>query len=226
MAPTYVVGSRDRRPTAHVARAINLVLPAHFSMTDTKTDLRRRSLARRDLVTHEESHDAALAVARRGLALVEQLFASEPPKARVVSVYWPIRSELNTRPLIEALAENGYQVVLPVMHKVRHPLVFREFLPGDDLLKGPFGLLEPAEDKPARDPDVIFSPLAAFDRKGFRLGYGGGIYDATLAELRPRKKVTVVGLAYSCQEAERVPTEPHDQRLDYLLTERELIVPA
>ncbi|HEY8163236.1 MAG: 5-formyltetrahydrofolate cyclo-ligase [Methylocystis sp.] len=195
-------------------------------MTDTKTDLRRRSLARRDLVTHEEAHGAALAVAGRGLALVEQLLGGELRKGRIVSVYWPIRSELNTRPLIDALSENGYQVVLPVMHKVRHPLVFREFSPGDDLVKGPFGLSEPAEDKPARDPDMIFSPLAAFDRRGFRLGYGGGIYDATLAELRPRKKVAVVGLAYSCQETDRVPTEPHDQRLDYLVTERELIVPA
>jgi 5-formyltetrahydrofolate cyclo-ligase len=197
-----------------------------FSMTDVKTDLRRRSLARRDLVTHDEARAAALAVARRGLALVEELAPNGVAERPVVSVYWPIRSELNTRPLIDALAQHGLKVVLPVMHKVRHPLVFRDFLPGDDLVKGPFGLSEPAEDKPARDPDIIFSPLAAFDRKGFRLGYGGGIYDATLAELRPRKKIIVVGLAYSCQEADQVPTEPHDQRLDYLMTERELIIPA
>ncbi|MDJ0448556.1 5-formyltetrahydrofolate cyclo-ligase [Methylocystis sp. JR02] len=195
-------------------------------MTDVKTELRRRALARRDLVTHAEAHDAALSVARRGLALVEELSATTGLETPIVSVYWPIRSELNTRPLIEALARKGYRVVLPVMHKVRHPLVFRDFAPGDDLVKGPFGLSEPAEDKPARDPDVIFSPLAAFDRKGFRLGYGGGIYDATLAQLRPRKAVTVVGLAYSCQETDHVPTEPHDERLDYLMTERELIIPA
>jgi 5-formyltetrahydrofolate cyclo-ligase len=195
-------------------------------MSDVKTELRRHALARRDLVTHAEAHEAARAVARRGLALVEERAAKEGPERPVVSVYWPIRSELNTRPLIEALSQKGYQVVLPVMHKVRHPLVFREFSPGDDLVKGPFGLSEPADDKPARDPDIVFSPLAAFDRKGFRLGYGGGIYDATLAELRPRKKVIVIGLAYSRQEADRVPTEPHDERLDYLMTERELIVPA
>jgi 5-formyltetrahydrofolate cyclo-ligase len=195
-------------------------------MSELKTELRRHALARRDLVTHDEAHDAALAIARRGLALVNQLAAQQVGERPVVSVYWPIRSELNTRPLIEALARNGFRVVLPVMHKVRHPLVFRDFSPGDDLVKGPFGLSEPAEGKPARDPDIIFSPLAAFDRKGFRLGYGGGIYDATLADLRPRKQVIVAGLAYSCQEADHVPTEPHDERLDYLMTERELIVPA
>ena len=65
------------------------------------------------------------------------------------------------------------------------------------------------------DPDIVFSPLAAFDRDGFRLGYGGGIYDATLAQLRAKKRVVAIGVAYACQEADAVPTEPHDQRLDY-----------
>lgn len=195
-------------------------------MTDPKTDLRRRSLARRDLVTPNEAHAAAAAAAERGLVLVAKIVADAGLSAPVVSVYWPIRSELNTRPLIDALAAQGYRVVLPVMHKVRHPLVFRDFTPGDDLVKGPFGLSEPAEDKTARDPDILFSPLAAFDRRGFRLGYGGGIYDATLSGLRATKPVAAVGVAYSCQETDRVPTEPHDERLDYLMTEREIIIPA
>ena len=195
-------------------------------MTDVKTDLRRHALSRRDLVSAQEAHSAAAAVAQRGLALVRDAAARLGLNAPVVSVYWPIRSELNTRPLIEALAQAGYGVVLPVMHKVRHPLVFRDFTPGDDLVKGPYGLSEPAEDKPARDPDILFSPLAAFDRHGYRLGYGGGIYDATLAQLRPKKKVVAIGLAYSCQEVDQVPTEPHDQRLDAFATERETIIPA
>jgi 5-formyltetrahydrofolate cyclo-ligase len=85
---------------------------------------------------------------------------------------------------------------------------------------------EPAEDKTAREPDILFSPLAAFDREGFRLGYGGGIYDATLSELRAKKSITAVGVAYACQETDHVPTEPHDQRLDFLMTEQETITPA
>jgi 5-formyltetrahydrofolate cyclo-ligase len=195
-------------------------------MTDPKTDLRRHSLARRDLVSPQEAHAAAAAVSERGLSLVAEIAASSGVAAPVVSVYWPIRSELNTRPLIDALTAKGYRVCLPVMHKVREPLVFRDFAPGDDLVKGPFGLSEPADDKPARDPDILFSPLAAFDRHGFRLGYGGGIYDATLATLRAKKTVTAIGVAYSCQETDQVPTEPHDQRLDYLMTERETIIPT
>ncbi|MGD9543540.1 MAG: 5-formyltetrahydrofolate cyclo-ligase [Methylocystis sp.] len=193
-------------------------------MRDPKAELRRRSLARRDLVTPGEAHEAAAAVARRSVALVDAIARDAArQESPVVSVYWPIRSELNTRPLIDALAASGYRVTLPVMHKVRHPLVFRAFTPGDDLVKGPFGLSEPADDKPAYDPDILFSPLAAFDRLGFRLGYGGGIYDATLSALRAKKPVIAIGVAYSCQEADHVPTEPHDQRLDAILTEQETL---
>jgi len=192
-------------------------------MSDLKAELRRRSLARRDLATPQEAHEAAAAIAAQGLTLVEKIAREGEIASPVVSIYWPIRSELNTRPLIDALAANNYRVTLPVMHKVRHPLVFRVFTPGDDLVKGPFGLSEPAEDKPVHDPDIIFSPLAAFDRQGFRLGYGGGIYDATLSELRAKKRVVAIGVAYSCQEADHVPTEPHDQPLDFVMTERETI---
>ncbi|ATQ70255.1 MULTISPECIES: 5-formyltetrahydrofolate cyclo-ligase [Methylosinus] len=187
---------------------------------DVKADLRRHALARRDLVTHVEAHEAALAVASRALALSRELARRAED---VVSVYWPIRSELNTRPLLEALADAKIATVLPVMTAVKQPLVFRAFTPGDALVKGPFGLSEPSDDKPALEPDIVFSPLAAFDRNGCRLGYGGGIYDATLAELRAKKRVVAIGIAYACQEAEAVPTEPHDQRLDFLLTEQELI---
>ncbi|MFO1102266.1 MAG: 5-formyltetrahydrofolate cyclo-ligase [Methylocystis sp.] len=192
-------------------------------MNDPKAELRRRSLARRDLVTQHEAQEAAAAIAARGLALVERIARDAALEAPIVSVYWPIRSELNTRPLIDALAAKGCRVTLPVMHKVRQPLVFRAFAPGDDLVKGPFGLSEPSEDKPPFDPDIVFSPLAAFDRRGFRLGYGGGIYDATLSALRVKKPVVAIGVAYSCQEADHVPVEPHDQRLDFVLTEQGML---
>ncbi len=192
-------------------------------MTDIKTEIRRNTLAKRDLVSPQEAHAAALALSRDGLALVAEAAARLQCVAPEVSVYWPIRSELNTRPLIDALADKGYRVTLPVMRKVRHPLTFRDFTPGDDLVKGPYGLSEPSEERPARDPDIVFSPLSAFDRRGYRLGYGGGIYDATLSELRAKKSVIAIGVAYSFQEVDHVPTEPHDQRLDYFLTERERI---
>jgi 5-formyltetrahydrofolate cyclo-ligase len=192
-------------------------------MTDIKAELRRHSLAARDLVSHEEARAASAQICSMALPLIETIAAKTGLEAPVVSVYWPIRSELNTRPLIEALAKRSISVVLPVMHAIRHPLIFRAFTPGDDLVKGPFGLSEPSPEQPSMEPDIVFSPLAAFDRKGYRLGYGGGIYDATLAQLRARKPIVAIGLAFACQEADAVPTEPHDQQLDYLLTEREVI---
>ncbi|OAI25262.1 5-formyltetrahydrofolate cyclo-ligase [Methylosinus sp. R-45379] len=190
---------------------------------DAKTELRRRTLSRRDLVSHEEAHAASLEVAERALALVRRFAPRGSETGEVVSVYWPIRSELNTRPLLEILAAEKIATALPVMTAVKRPLIFRAFTPGDDLMKGPFGLSEPAETQPSFEPDIVFSPLAAFDRKGYRLGYGGGIYDATLSQLRAKKRIVAVGVAYACQETDSVPTEPHDQKLDFLLTERELI---
>jgi len=189
-------------------------------MIDVKTNLRRHALERRDLITPHEAHAAASVIRASALELVEKLSVDRDP---VVSVYWPIRSEMNTRPLIEALYDSGFKVVLPVMIAVKHPLIFRAFAPDDELMKGPYGLSEPSPEKPALDPSIVFAPLAAFDRKGFRMGYGGGIYDATLTALRAKHLVAAIGLAYAVQEADAVPTEPHDQKLDYIITERETI---
>jgi len=193
-----------------------------LAMTDAvKANLRRHSLERRDLVSQQEAHDAATRFCERGLALILQLRGDL--KGLAVSAYWPIRSEVNTRPFIEELYRRGATVALPVMTAVRRPLIFRAFAPEDELLKGPFGLSEPSADKIEIVPEIVFAPLAAFDRKGGRLGYGGGIYDATLENLRLRRPVTAIGLAYAFQEADAVPTETYDQKLDYIVTERETI---
>lgn len=195
-----------------------------MTFADVKAELRRHALARRDLISPHEAHEAAAQVSRRALALVDRLVPKEQAKNKIVSLYWPIRSELNTRPLLEAFAAAGIATALPVMTAVKRPLIFRAFAPGDELVKGPFGLSEPGNGRPPVEPDIVFAPLAAFDRRGYRLGYGGGIYDATLADLRSKRRVIAVGLAFACQESETIPDEPHDQKLDFVLTERELIV--
>jgi 5-formyltetrahydrofolate cyclo-ligase len=192
-------------------------------MTDAKSELRRHSLARRDLISNSEAHEGAALARDLALTLFANIVAREGFATPVVSVYWPIRSELNTRPLLDALSAARIRTALPVMVAVKRPLIFRAFAPGDELVKGPFGLSEPSEEKPALEPDIVFSPLSAFDRKGYRLGYGGGIYDATLEELRAKKRVVAIGVAYACQETDAVPCETHDQKLDYVVTERELI---
>ena len=85
------------------------------------------------------------------------------------------------------------------------------------------GLREPLADAEIVEPDLLFVPLACFDRRGHRIGYGAGHYDRTLGGLRARGPIHAVGVAYSVCEVEAVPDEPHDQRLDFILTESELI---
>ena len=88
---------------------------------------------------------------------------------------------------------------------------------------GPLGYQIPPEEAPEVQPDVLLVPLLAFDRRGFRLGYGGGFYDRTLEKLRALKKVTAIGVAYAGQEIDAVPYEEFDQRLDWIMTEKETI---
>ena len=181
----------------------------------TKADMRRHMLARRDLIEPAEAHAAALALASNALALVE---AHAKPGA-AVSAYWPIRSEISPRPLVDLLAAKGFRTALPVMTGAGKPLRFRLWTPGDDLEKGPLGLSEPLAAAPEVEPDIVFAPLAAFDARGGRIGYGGGNFDATLAALRAKKTVLAAGLAYAIQEIDAAPHEAHDQRLDFVVTE-------
>jgi 5-formyltetrahydrofolate cyclo-ligase len=181
----------------------------------TKAALRRRILATRDLIEPSEAHAAALAVAESALALVAKNVSRED----TIAAYWPIRSEISPRPLLERLARDGFRTALPVMTGAGKPLRFRLWSPGDDLEKGPLGLSEPVDEAPEAEPKLLFLPVAAFDASGWRIGYGGGNFDATLEALRARRKILAIGLAYAAQEIDSVPREPHDQRLDFVVTE-------
>lgn len=141
----------------------------------------------------------------------------------VVASYRPIRGELDPEPLAQYLRETGCRIALPVVAGKRQPLMFRAYVPGDELAPGYAGILEPLPRADALSPDVFLVPLLAFDRAGNRLGYGGGFYDRTLALARLCKRVTALGLAYACQEIARVPQGLHDVRLDAVATEKEFI---
>ena len=138
-----------------------------------------------------------------------------PLRGRVLSGYMPIRSEIDPLP---AMAAHDGPVCVPVIVAPGEPLRFREWGPGCPLTEGPFGARVPAEGA-WLEPEVLIVPLLAFDRRGFRLGYGGGFYDRTLERLRARHPVTAVGFAFAAQELPEVPTEPTDQPLDAILTE-------
>ncbi len=183
----------------------------------TKTILRSEALARRRASKSVDPVTFAAHLAAAGAELVAEL------KPGIVSAYFSLRDEASTLPLIEALATAGVLTALPITGARGTPLLFRLWRPGDALVKGKMGISEPSPAAAEVAPDLLFVPLAAFDRTGHRIGYGAGYYDRTLAALRARKKIAAVGVAYASQETPRIPHEEHDQRLDFVITEEGLI---
>ena len=160
---------------------------------------------------------------RAPLALAARPFPFEARAGfNVVSAFHPYQSEIDTRLLLGKLAGEGWTTCLPVVLGKGLPLEFRRWLPGEPLVKGVWGIERPPDTSPLVEPDVLIIPLLAFDRKGYRLGYGGGFYDRTLEKIRILKNIVAVGVGYSGQEVEAVPHGAHDQPLDYMMTEKEI----
>ncbi len=190
--------------------------------------------ARKVLLRHRMSQSRAELAARRGGQTGQDVarFASRlddllprsldgsPP---VMAGYWPLGDEIDPRPLMTALAGRGWSLALPVVVGRACPLIFRAFTPGDSLDAGPHGTHHPGPANPQLRPHLVLVPLLAFDRRGFRLGYGGGYYDRTLDILRGGAHVKAVGLGFTAQEVDDLPTDAHDQRLDAILTEDGLL---
>ncbi|HEY0146140.1 MAG TPA: 5-formyltetrahydrofolate cyclo-ligase [Methylovirgula sp.] len=188
-------------------------------MTDasSKAALRAEALARRSRVTEAEAKAFAVHLGEAGGA-----FAADRG-AKIASVFWAINDEVATLPLLEGLAALGITIALPVMRGFGKPLEFRAWAPGAALNEAKWGIMEPPE-APEVFPDLVFIPLAAFDRAGNRLGYGAGFYDRTLARLRAKQQIAAVGVGYAVQEFPTIPAEVTDEKLDYVLTDREWIV--
>ncbi len=182
---------------------------------EIKDRLRQEAFERRNALDPNWRRQASRAIAERALALPE-LEDVQP-----VGGYWPIRSEVDPRPIMRALVKRGQTVALS---QILHPkLSWREWRPGAVLVKGGFGVREPGPDAPECFPRALLVPLAAFDRRGGRLGYGKGHFDRSIAALSKMHPVLTVGLAYAAQEIERTPAEEHDRRLDLIVTEAEVI---
>jgi 5-formyltetrahydrofolate cyclo-ligase len=186
-----------------------------LSIPDQKAKLREKALARRDALDPDFRAQASLALAKRAVAIAE-LEGLEP-----ISGFWPIRSEIDVRPLLEALHARGQRLCLPVL--ARPAMIFRLWKPGDALVLKGFGVSEPPPAAPEVAPLAMLVPLAAFDRRGGRLGYGKGHFDTAIAAVCGHHRVLTLGVAFSVQEVPTVPLEPHDRRLDMILTESELI---
>lgn len=181
-----------------------------LTLSEEKARARTAALERRSRAAAAVP-DAAAALARH---------AADLPAAATVALYWPMRDEIDPRPLGGALAARGARLVLPVVRGAA--MRFHPF-DAEALVPGPFGTSEPAGGGPETVPDLLLVPLLAFDRAGHRLGYGKGCYDRWLAA---HPAAHAVGVAFAAQEVDALPVEPHDVPLAAILTEREAIVAA
>lgn len=190
-----------------------MTVPA-TSIKELKKALRAEALERRDRLDPEFRIEASLGMAERAAASLPV------GPGTVVSGFWPMRSEVDVRPLMSALAEHGARIVLPALLDKR-TMVFRELVRGAPMIDMGFGTSGPGPDAAVLDPELMLVPLAAFDNRGHRIGYGAGYYDRAIADLHARGLFPrLVGIAFDCQEVARVPDEPHDVHLPEILTER------
>ena len=185
---------------------------AGSAIVAAKRAIRAAALARRDALSPEARAAGSAALSADAVERV-----AGPVAGRVVSGFWPIRSEIDPRPLMVSLASRGALLALPRI--VEGQLEFRAYRTGDPLVSAGFGTFEPTADRPLAAPDILLVPLSAFDASGGRIGYGKGFYDAAIAALKRVKPIITIGLAFACQEVPEVPMEPHDQRLHFTMNE-------
>jgi 5-formyltetrahydrofolate cyclo-ligase len=189
--------------------------PAENS-TALKAKLRAQALANRTTMSEEEVFE------RSGIICQRFLDTISTHKESIVAAYLPIMHEVDPTIILVHLAKAGVQCALPVVVKKAQPLDFITWVPGGPLKTGAFGTLVPLSGEKCQ-PDLLIVPLLGFDREGYRLGFGGGYYDRSLEHLSQKRTVLSVGLAFCEQELHDLPHEGHDQRLDWIITDREAV---
>lgn len=176
------------------------------SINAAKAQARKTCFAAR-----KQAHGAGLdAAAQAHLRDVLSQFASAS-----LAGYMPIRTEIDPLPV---MAEHLGPVGVPVIRAEAQPLDFHLWTHDCEMVDGPFGARVPAQGV-AMVPRVVIVPLVGFDPRGYRLGYGGGFYDRTLAGLKTMGPVTTIGYAYEAQQLDEVPIDQYDQKLDLMVTE-------
>jgi 5-formyltetrahydrofolate cyclo-ligase len=214
-APTYI--SRrpgSKRPTAKVARSFCFVLA--MAPNDHKTQLRQKAMAARADIRGHQRQVATERAAHHALARLKYT-------SGVVGLYEAFRDEIHPGEIARQLAGLGRKLALPVTPNIGQPLIFRAWAPGDILVAGRMNIPEPSPDAEELHPQVLLVPPVAFDRRGYRIGYGAGFYDRTIPQLRAMHPVFTLGYAFACQEVEHLQAEHHDVPLDAIATENEVI---
>jgi len=135
---------------------------------------------------------------------------------RLIGFYWPFKGEYDPRPLVRSLHAGGARLALPVVAEKARPLIFREWWPGAPMTHGIWNIPVPAAGAPVA-PDILLVPLVGFDGRRFRLGYGGGYYDRTLAALPVRPRT--IGIGFELSRIATIHPQPHDIAMDLIVTE-------
>ncbi len=180
-------------------------------LAEQKQLARKAGVARR-MLAHQNGAAAGITAA----AHLMQWLKDQP--VLTVAGYIPIRTEIDVLQAMRLLHLRNIKLCVPVIMKAGQPLKFRQWTPDCDMESGPFGASVPVTGN-WLVPDLMLCPLVAFDSSGHRLGYGGGFYDRSLAEIRDQKQVTALGYAYAAQRTDNLPIEPTDQPLEGMVTE-------
>jgi 5-formyltetrahydrofolate cyclo-ligase len=170
---------------------------------------RERVAARENLSPQEHAY-----LSRRVESHLWSFLATRPPVA--IGFCWPFRAEFDARPLVVRLLALGWRAGLPVLNGAAQPMRFRRWTPMTPLNIDRYGIHFPADNKPIL-PDVLLLPVNAFDGAGYRLGYGGGYFDRTLAAMAPRPMT--IGVGFELARVDSIHPEPHDIPLDGVITE-------
>ncbi len=189
--------------------------PSYFDPQQALDVARWRKAERKRLISArlEEAADVRARLAQNIAVELDQIIA--PAKERIISVYWPFRGEIDLRDWMRSAFDKGAQIALPVVVEKHQPLQFREWTPDTAMERGIWNILQPAN--PALiTPNVVISPLVGFDPACFRLGYGGGFFDRTLAAMENRP--LVIGVGSNCGAIASIFPQPHDVPMDVIVT--------
>lgn len=176
----------------------------------SKTDLRQQALIHRDQIRAEDED-----VEQAASLFLEN---AAPKDGQIIAGYWPMGNEFDVRYLMQDAQKAGAKLALPVATRTSRIMGFAPWDGKSELVKGAWGVMVP--DTILRvEPDIVLVPFLAFDRRGYRLGRGGGHYDATIADLRAKKDILVVGVGYAAQAVLfNLPVEDHDEKMDIIIT--------
>ncbi|MED5369158.1 MAG: 5-formyltetrahydrofolate cyclo-ligase [Pseudomonadota bacterium] len=185
-----------------------------------KQDIRQLATQKRQKAKKFDTDDlksALLNVFRGFVSETVSVVLKTDQRRLIGAAYSADESEIDPFPIVTFLHNEGWQTALPRIEK-DVSLSFRVWQPGDDLVIGKFDMQEPAPESSIVAPDLVITPLLAFDNYGNRLGRGGGYYDRALKTLRAQGKVLVVGIAFETQLFDLSPHDEHDEKLDFVLT--------